>query len=49
MLVILLDDVGFGASTAFGGSVNTPTAKRLDTGLKYTRLHITAISGGNKK
>jgi len=44
VLVILLDDVGFGASSAFGGPVNTPTAERLaDTGLKYTRLHTTAL------
>src|SRR5580693_8893423 len=36
VLVILLDDVGFGASSAFGGS--TPTAQRLaDGGFKYTR------------
>ncbi|MFX1262383.1 MAG: arylsulfatase [Promethearchaeota archaeon] len=44
VLVILLDDVGFGASSAFGGPVNTPTAERLaDTGLKYTRFHSTAL------
>jgi len=44
VLVILLDDVGFGASSAFGGPVNTPTAERLaGEGLKYTRFHTTAI------
>ena len=44
VLVILLDDVGFGASSAFGGPVNTPTAERLaGKGLKYTRMHTTAL------
>src|SRR3954453_13624017 len=44
VLVILLDDVGFGASSAFGGPCHTPTAERLAAqGLKYTRFHTTAI------
>jgi arylsulfatase A-like enzyme len=44
VLIILLDDVGFGASSAFGGPIHTPTAERLATGgLKYTRFHTTAL------
>jgi arylsulfatase len=44
VLVVLLDDVGFGASSAFGGPVHTPTAERLaKTGLKYNRFHTTAL------
>ena len=44
VLVILLDDVGFGASSAFGGPCATPTAERLAAeGLKYTRFHTTAL------
>ena len=44
MLVVLLDDVGFGASSTFGGPVNTPTAERLaGGGLRYTRFHTTAL------
>jgi arylsulfatase A-like enzyme len=44
VLVVLLDDVGFGASSAFGGPVNTPVAERLAAdGLKYTRFHTTAL------
>ncbi len=44
VLVILLDDVGFGASSAFGGPVNMPTAERLAAGgLKFTRFHTTAL------
>jgi len=44
VLVILLDDVGFGASSAFGGPCRTPVAERLAAGgLKYTRFHTTAL------
>lgn len=44
VLVVLLDDVGFGASSAFGGPCQTPTAERLAArGLKYTRFHTTAL------
>src|SRR5438874_13579286 len=44
VLLILLDDVGFGASSAFGGPCRTPTAERLASrGLKYTRFHTTAL------
>ena len=44
VFVILLDDVGFGASSGFGGPVNMPTAERLaNGGLKYTRFHTTAL------
>jgi arylsulfatase A-like enzyme len=44
VLVILLDDVGFGASSAFGGPIATPTAERLaEGGLTYARFHTTAL------
>ncbi|WP_269204071.1 arylsulfatase [Nocardioides sambongensis] len=44
MLVILLDDVGFGAASAFGGPCRTPTAERLaGDGLRYNRFHTTAL------
>jgi len=44
VLVILLDDVGFAASSAFGGPCATPTAERLaGNGLKYNRFHTTAL------
>lgn len=44
VLVVLIDDVGFGASSAFGGPCTTPTAERLAAGgLKYTRFHTTAL------
>jgi len=44
VLVILLDDAGFGASSAFGGPCETPTAERLAAGgLKYNRFHTTAL------
>ena len=44
VLVVLLDDVGFGASSAFGGPCSTPTAERLAAGgLRYNRFHTTAL------
>jgi arylsulfatase len=44
VLIILIDDVGFGASSAFGGPVHTPAAEKLaGGGLKYTRFHTTAL------
>ena len=44
VLVILIDDVGFGASSAFGGPCQTPNAERLAAGgLKYNRFHTTAL------
>ena len=44
VLVILIDDVGFGASSAFGGPVRTPNADRLAAnGLKFNRFHTTAL------
>ena len=42
---IMLDDVGFGASDAFGGGISTPTIEQLaQQGLRYTNFHTTAIS-----
>jgi arylsulfatase A-like enzyme len=44
VLIVLLDDVGFGASSAFGGPCATPTAERLAAGgLKFNRFHTTAL------
>ena len=44
VLVILLDDVGFAASSAFGGPCPTPHMERLaERGLKFTRFHTTAL------
>src|SRR6185295_3143969 len=44
VLIVLLDDVGFGASSAFGGPCQTPNAEKLaSNGLKYNRFHTTAL------
>ena len=44
VLIILLDDVGFGQASTFGGPVNTPTLEKLaQNGLKYNRFHTTAL------
>ena len=44
VLLVLLDDVGFGCSSTFGGMVRTPTADRLaKTGLRFNNFHTTAL------
>ena len=44
VLIVLIDDVGFGASSAFGGPCHTPVAERLaGNGLKLNRFHTTAL------
>ena len=44
MLVILIDDCGFGAASVFGGPCATPNAEKLAArGLRYNRFHTTAL------
>jgi arylsulfatase A-like enzyme len=44
VLLILTDDVGFGASSTFGGPIQTPNFQRLaDGGLHYNMFHTTAL------
>ncbi|MBV8440634.1 MAG: arylsulfatase, partial [Hyphomicrobiales bacterium] len=44
ILIILLDDMGFGQSSAFGGAIHMPTLERLAAdGLKYNQFHTTAL------
>jgi arylsulfatase len=44
VLVILLDNLGFGASTTFGGIMNMPTLERLaKNGLIYNNFHTTPL------
>ena len=44
VVVILLDDLGFGGTSAFGGVIKTPHFDKLaDQGLKYNQFHTTAL------
>ena len=44
VLIVLLDDVGFGQPGAFGGEIHTPTLSRLrNEGISYNSFHTTAI------
>jgi arylsulfatase A-like enzyme len=44
VLIILLDDVGFGLPETFGGEIHTPTLTRLrDRGISYNAFHTTSI------
>jgi len=45
VLVVLIDDCGYGQWGTFGGQIPTPNLDRLaKTGLRYTRFHTTALS-----
>ncbi len=44
VVITLLDDAGFGASSAFGGPCDTPNFEKLaNGGLRYNRFHNTAL------
>ncbi len=44
VVIVLIDDQGFGASSAFGGPISEPTAEKLSAeGLRYNRFHTTAL------
>ena len=44
VVIVLLDDIGFGQSSAFGGPIRMPTLDRLAaTGLRYNDFHTTAL------
>lgn len=44
VVLVLIDDMGFGQSSAFGGPVHMPTCEKLAAnGLKYNRFHTTAL------
>jgi arylsulfatase A-like enzyme len=44
VLLVLIDDTGYGAWSTFGGQVATPNVDRIaDMGLRYTRFHTTAL------
>jgi arylsulfatase len=44
VLIVLIDDMGFGMSEAFGGPIHMPTVTRLgNAGLRYNEFHTTAL------
>jgi len=44
VVIVLIDDIGFGHSSAFGGPIHMPTLEKLAAnGLKYNRFHTTAL------
>jgi len=44
VVIVLIDDMGFGASSAFGGPINMPNLEKIAaTGLKYNRFHTTSL------
>jgi arylsulfatase len=44
VVIVLIDDLGFGATSAFGGPIGTPSLDQLAKGgLRYTNFHTTAL------
>jgi len=44
VLIVLIDDMGFGQSSAFGGPIHMPTVEKLAKGgLRYNQFHTTAL------
>ncbi len=44
VLIVLIDDAGFGAPNTFGGAIDTPNLTRVQQmGLTYNRFHVTAV------
>ena len=44
MLLVLIDDAGFGNPSTFGGAIDTPNYTRMaEDGLRYNRFHVTAV------
>ena len=44
VVIVLIDYIGFGATTPFGGAIETPTFGRLaKNGLRFNRFHTTAL------
>ncbi|KZS79067.1 arylsulfatase [Mycobacterium kansasii] len=44
VLIVLIDDAGFGGPDTFGGGIRTPTLSRVaQNGLVYNRFHVTAV------
>jgi hypothetical protein len=44
VLIVLIDDMGFGQSSAFGGPIHMPTVESLaNNGLRYNEFHTTAL------
>ena len=44
VVIVLIDDIGFGATSTFGGAIQTPTFDRLaNGGLRFNHFHTTAL------
>lgn len=44
VVIVLIDDIGFGASSAFGGPIRMPTLDKMaGQGLRFNRFHTTAL------
>lgn len=50
ILIVMLDDAGFGQPNTFGGEIETPTMSRLaDEGISYNAFHTVAMCSPTRK
>lgn len=50
VLLVLIDDAGFGNPSTFGGPIATPNYDRMAAqGLRYNRFHVTAMKHANSR
>ena len=50
ILIVLLDDVGFGLPDTYGGPVHTPTLSRIaNEGISYNTFHTTSICSPTRR
>ena len=49
VVIVLIDDIGFGAAATFGGAIQTPTLDRLAAdGLRFNQFHTTALCSSSR-
>jgi hypothetical protein len=49
VVIVLIDDIGFGSAGSFGGTIDTPTLDRLaNEGVRYNQFHTTAVCASTR-
>jgi hypothetical protein len=49
VVIVLIDDIGFGSAKSFGGTIDTPALDKLaQEGLRYTQFHTTAVCASTR-
>ena len=49
VVIVIIDDIGFGSAGSFGGTIDTPTFDKLaNQGVKYNQFHTTAVCASTR-